>query len=198
MKTILDKLGVEYVEKEGEAAFYGPKLDLQYNDIYVKEDTLITIQIDFALPERYDLTYMDKDGKEKRPMVIHRSSSGATERTISYLLEKYQGKLPAWLSPVQVKIITVNDDCNEYANGVFETLTNNGFRVELDDRSETLGKKIRDAQMEKVNYILTIGEKEVEANTIAVRDRNNENKFGVSLQDFIAQLKEEVEKKELK
>ena len=198
MKTILDKLGVEYVEKEGEAAFYGPKLDLQYNDIYGKEDTLITIQIDFALPERYDLTYMDKDGKEKRPMVIHRSSSGATERTISYLLEKYQGKLPAWLSPVQVKIITVNDDCNEYANGVFETLTNNGFRVELDDRSETLGKKIRDAQMEKVNYILTIGEKEVEANTIAVRDRNNENKFGVSLQDFIAQLKEEVEKKELK
>ena len=129
---------------------------------------------------------------------MHRVVYGAVERFIGIVTEHLNGKFPAWLSPVQVKIITVNDDCNEYANGVFETLTNNGFRVELDDRSETLGKKIRDAQMEKVNYILTIGEKEVEANTIAVRDRNNENKFGVSLQDFIAQLKEEVEKKELK
>jgi threonyl-tRNA synthetase len=198
MKKILDKLGVEYIEKGGEAAFYGPKLDIQYKDIYGKEDTLITLQIDFALPERYDLTYMDKDGKEKRPMVIHRSSSGATERTISYLLEKYQGKLPLWLSPVQVQIVTVIEDVIPFAKEIESELIKNGIRVELDIRSESLGKKIRDAQMSKVNYILTIGEKEVEAKTIAVRDRNNENKFGVSVEDFVAQLKEEVEKKEIK
>lgn len=186
MKKILDKLKVEYVEAEGEAAFYGPKLDLQFKDIYGKEDTLITIQIDFALPERYDLTYTDKDGEEKRPMVIHRSSSGATERTMSYLLEKYQGKFPLWLSPLQVKILTVSDKHLEMAESLKASLFENGLRVEIDSRQETIGKKVRDAQLEQANYIVTIGDKEVEANTLAVRDRNTgKTEFGLKVEDFV-------------
>ena len=137
-------------------------------------------------------------GKEKRPVILHRVVYGAIERFIGIMTEHLNGKFPAWLSPTQVKIITLNDACNDYAKEVFATLVSNGFRVEIDDRSETLGKKVREAQLQKVNYILTIGEKEVEAKSLAVRDRNNENKFGVSIEDFIAQLKEEVEKKELK
>jgi len=141
---------------------------------------------------------MDKDGKEKRPIILHRVIYGAVERFIGIMTEHLNGKFPAWLNPVQVKILTINDSCNEYADGIAETLISKGFRIELDYRSETIGKKIRDAQMNKVNYILTIGEKEVEAKSIAVRDRNNENKFGVSVEDFVAQLKEEVETKALK
>jgi len=195
MKEILDRLGVEYVEADGEAAFYGPKLDLQYKDVYGKEDTLITLQIDFALPEKYDLTYTDADGKEKRPMVIHRSSSGATERTMAYILEKYQGKLPLWLSPVQVKVLTINDNCVPFAKEVVEKLVASGLRVELDDRTETLGKKVREAQIEKVNYVLTVGDKEVEKKSLAVRNRAGEQKFDVNVDEFVAQLRKEVDEK---
>jgi threonyl-tRNA synthetase len=192
MRKILQDLNVEFVEAEGEAAFYGPKLDLQYKDIYGKEDTLITIQIDFALPERYDLTYTDSDGKEKRPMVIHRSSSGCTERTMAYLLEKYQGKLPLWLSPVQVKLLTITDGQIDFAKEVYDKLFAVGIRVELDERTESLGKKVREAQLEKVNYIVTIGDKEVEKKSLAVRDRSGKTKFDVKVDEFIEGLKKEI------
>lgn len=198
MKKILDKLHLKYKEADGEAAFYGPKLDLQYEDVYGKEDTLITIQIDFALPERFDLTYADKDGKEKRPMIIHRSSSGATERTMAYLLEKTQGKLPLWLNPVQVKLLTITDSHIPFANEVMEKMKSKNLRVELDERPETMGKKVREAQMEKINYIVTIGDKEVEKKTLAVRSRNGEVKFGIDVDEFISQLVGEVERKVIK
>ena len=197
MRKILKKLKLKFVEEEGEAAFYGPKLDLQYKDIYGKEDTLITIQIDFALPDRYDLTYTDKDGKEKRPMVIHRSSSGATERTMAYLLETYQGKLPLWLSPVQIKLVTVTSDNVPFAQKIMQQLVDLGLRVELDDRSESMGKKIRDAQLEKVNYIVTIGDKEVEKKTLAVRNREGKTKFDVKVDKFIDDLLKEVREKKV-
>jgi threonyl-tRNA synthetase len=197
MRKILKKLKVEFVEVEDEAAFYGPKLDIQYKDIYGKEDTLITIQIDFALPERYDLTYTDNESKEKRPMVIHRSSSGATERTMAYLLEKYQGKFPAWLSPVQVKVVTVTDDNVPFAKEVMAKLVDVGIRVELDDRSESMGKKVRDAQMEKVNYVVTIGDKEVEKKTLAVRNREGKTKFDVNVDKFVEDLLKEISEKKV-
>jgi len=195
MKAILDKLKLDYTEADNEAAFYGPKLDLQYKDVYGKEDTLITIQIDFALPERFDLTYIDEDGSEKRPMIIHRSSSGATERVIAYLLEKTQGKLPLWLSPVQVKILTMNDSLEDYAKNILNELSKNNIRVELDNSNETLGKKIRNAQMEKVNYMIILGDKEKEKELISVRKRNGESEKDINLKDFIKRVKKEVEER---
>ena len=129
---------------------------------------------------------------------MHRVIYGAVERFIGIMAEHLNGKFPAWLNPVQIKIVTINDKCDGYAKEVFDHFVNFGFRVELDDRAETIGKKVRDAQLQKVNYVITIGEKEVEAKTLAVRDRSGENKFDVSIEDFVAQLKEEVEKKELK
>jgi len=198
LENVLKKRNIDYQVNEGDGAFYGPKIDFHLKDSLDRSWQCSTIQLDMALPERFDLTYMDKDGKEKRPIILHRVIYGAVERFIGIMTEHLNGKFPAWLNPVQVKVLTINDSCNEYADGIVETLISNGFRVERDYRSETIGKKIRDAQMNKVNYILTIGEKEVEAKNLAVRDRNNENKFGVSVEDFVAQLKEEVEKKELK
>ena len=195
MKKILDKLKMKYVEAKGEAAFYGPKLDLQYKDVYGKEDTLLTVQIDFALPERFDLTYMDKDGKSKRPMVIHRASIGAIERTIAYLLEKTQGNLPLWLSPVQVKVFSMTDKNIEYAKKVKKELETNGIRVELDDSSESISKKVRDAQVEKVNYMITVGDKEKKSKTVAVRNREGKVEFGVKISDFIEKLRKEIEER---
>ncbi len=195
MKKIIDKLQLKYEEKDGEAAFYGPKLDLQYHDVYGKEDTLLTIQIDFALPEKFDLTYTDKDGKEERPMVIHRSSSGATERTIAYILEKTQGKFPLWLNPMQVKVLTISDKHLAFAKEVMEKMRKHDIRVELDDRTESLGKKVRDAISEHVNYIVTIGDKEVAGKSLAVRDRAGEQKFGVDADEFISDLVEEIKER---
>jgi threonyl-tRNA synthetase len=197
MKKCLDSLNLEYKEANDEAAFYGPKLDLQYFDVYGKEDTLITVQIDFSAPERFDLTYVDKDGEEKRPLVIHRSSAGCTERTMAYLLEKTQGKLPLWLNPVQIKVVTITDNNVAFAKEVVEKLVSGGFRVELDDRAESMGKKIAEAVTGKVNYIVTIGDKEVEKKVLAVRGRDGKTQFDVSVEDFISKLSEEVDKKTL-
>lgn len=196
MKKILNKLKLKYVEAKNEAAFYGPKLDLQYKDVYGKEDTLITIQIDFALPERFDLTYKDKDNKEKRPMVIHRSSSGATERTMSYILEKTQGNLPLWLNPVQVKVLPMTNRNLDYSNKIVGVLQKNNIRVEIDGSDESMSKKVRQSQVEKVNYMLTVGDKEKSSNTVAVRSRDGNVQFGVRLQDFTQKLKKEIENRE--
>lgn len=195
MKKILDKLKLKYIEAKGEAAFYGPKLDLQYKDVYGKEDTLLTIQIDFALSERYNMTYKDKDNKLKRPIIIHRSSTGTTERMMAFLLEKYQGALPLWLSPVQVKILSMTDRNVKKSEEVASKLKENGIRLEIDNNDEPISKKVRDAQIEKVNYMVTIGDKEEKEGVLAVRSRDGKVKFGVKLDDFIQNLKREIEER---
>ena len=194
MKKILDKLKIKYTEAENEAAFYGPKLDLQYKDVYGKEDTLITVQIDFALPERFDLTYTDESGKEQRPMVIHRSSIGCIERTIAYILEKTQGRLPTWLSPVQVKILSFTERNEKSARKLFEELKELGIRAELDIENGPIQGRVRDAEMQKIPYIIMIGDKEEKAKTLAVRN-NSKVKFGVKTKDFIRETLKEIEEK---
>ncbi len=195
MKKILDKLKINYVEKEGEAAFYGPKLDLQYKDVYGKEDTLITVQIDFALPGKFGMTYLDKDGKEKSPMVIHRSSTGATERVMSYILEKTQGNLPLWLSPIQVRILPMSEKNNSFADKIKKKLLESGIRVEVDSSNESLGKKVRNAQLERVFYMITVGDKEEESGTISLRSRDGSLEHGLKLGKFISKVKKEIEKR---
>lgn len=193
MKKILDRLNIKYIEAENEAAFYGPKLDVQYKNVFGKEDTLLTVQIDFGLPENFDLTYVDEHNEKKRAMVIHRSSVGCLERTMAYLLEKTQGNLPLWLNPLQVKIVTVNDASIAFAREVERNLEAGGIRIEIDDNTETMGRKVREAQLQKVNYILTIGDQEVEKKVLAVRTRAGEIKFNVPVKEFLAQLLKEIE-----
>jgi threonyl-tRNA synthetase len=195
MKRILDKLNLKYEEKEGEAAFYGPKLDIQMKNVWGKEDTFFTVQIDFALPERFELAYVDKDNKEKRPMIIHRSSIGCYERTLAALIEKYAGAFPLWLSPVQARIVPVSDKSLEFAESVKKEIENSGIRIEIDYGSTTLEYKVRSAQLQKIPYVLTIGEKEARSNTVAVRTRDGKVKFGVSIPDFVKQILEEIQSK---
>lgn len=197
MKKILDKLKIDYVEKEGEAAFYGPKLDLQYKDVYGKEDTLITVQIDFAATKNFNLTYTDSDGKEKPIYVIHRSSTGATERVISYLLEKTQGNLPLWLSPDQVRVLSMSDENSPYAQKIHERLMLEGIRSSLDISNESIGKKAREAITSKVFYIATVGKKEEDAGQVALRSRNSKDIELLSVEDFIKKLKSEIIEKRL-
>ena len=195
MKKILDNMKLKYVEAEDEAAFYGPKLDLQYKDVYGKEDTLITIQIDFALPDKFGLTYLDKDNKEKRPMVIHRSSTGATERIIAYLLEKTQGNLPLWLSPIQARVITMNNSVEDYAKKVKAKLLEKGIRVELDSSNESIGKKVRNAIVDKVFYLVTVGEKESKEEKVAVRSRDSKEIQTMTIEEFASKISEEIKTK---
>jgi len=171
MKKIIDKMGIKYVEADGEAAFYGPKLDIQCRNVHGKEDTIITIQLDFALADRFDMTYIDADGAKKRPYIIHRSSIGCYERTLALLIEKYAGDLPLWLAPVHARILPISEKYNDYARSVQETLRNNGLSVELDERNEKLGKKIRETQLDKIPYTLIVGEAEEEAGTASLRSR---------------------------
>lgn len=192
MKKILDKLKLKYEEKDGEAAFYGPKLDIQMKNVWGKEDTFFTVQIDFALPERFELTYVDKDNRESKPMIIHRSSIGCYERTLAALIEKYAGAFPVWLSPVQARIVTVSDKSMEYAERVKKNIEESGVRIEIDYGSTTLEYKVRNAQLQKIPYIITIGEKEAQADTIAVRTRDGKVAFGVKVQDFLKQITEEI------
>lgn len=195
MKKILDHLKIDYVEADDEAAFYGPKLDLQYKDVYGKEDTIITVQIDFSNAGKFGMTYLDKDGKEKTPMIIHRSSTGATERVISYILEKTQGNLPLWLSPVQVRVLPMNEGNVKFASSLKEKFVDAGLRVEVDDSSESLGKKVRNAQIEKVFYMITVGDKEEESKTISVRSRDGQVEQGVDVGKFLSRVKKEIEEK---
>jgi len=192
MKRMLDKFGLEYVTEEGEAAFYGPKLDLQYRNIHGKEDTLITVQMDFALPERFDLTYVDEAGQRQRPMVIHRSSSGCTERTMAYILEKTQGKLPLWLSPTQTKVLAITEDVNDYAKQVNRRLLDAGVRSEGDLRNEKLGYKIREANAEKVPYMLIVGRNEKEGKQVSVRKRGEKQNVLMGLEHLAKTLTHEI------
>ena len=194
MGAILDHLGMEYEIGIDEAAFYGPKLDIQYRNVHGKEDTLVTIQIDMLLAERFGMYYTDTDGQKKLPYILHRTSLGCYERTLAYLIEKYAGALPTWMMPEQVRLMPMTDRTKEYAQVVAAELRNNGFRVSVDERNEKIGYKIREAQVEKIPYMLVLGDKEAEANTVAVRNRKGKQDV-MSLADFIAQLSEEVRTK---
>ncbi len=196
MKDILDNLGIDYTEADGEAAFYGPKLDVQIKNVYGKEDTLVTIQIDFQLAKRFEMVYTDRDGEKKYPYVIHRTSLGCYERTLALVLEKYAGALPLWMAPVQATILSMTDRSEEYCKKLWETLVDEGIRPSLDLRSEKMGRKIRDAQLDKVPYMLIVGDKEIEAGTVAVRDRKLGDIGVMSVEDFIKRVKKQV--KELK
>jgi len=195
MKKILDNLGVEYSVGIDEAAFYGPKLDIQYKNVFGKEDTLVTIQIDMLLAEKFGMEYVDVDGTKKRPYIIHRTSLGCYERTLAYLLEKYAGALPLWMAPEQVRILPITDRAKEYAEGISDRLENMGIRTSVDNRNEKIGWKIRQAQIEKIPYFFIVGDNEVEANSVALRSRKDGD-LGVSpLEDVIAKIiKENAEK----
>ena len=195
MKKILDDIGLDYKVGVGEAAFYGPKLDIQIKNVHGKEDTLVTIQIDQMLAEKFGMEYVDRDGSKKHPYIIHRTSIGCYERTLALLIEKYAGAFPTWLSPVQVKLLPISDNQHDYAYAVKDRLTRAGIRCEVDARNEKIGYKIREAQLEKVPYMLVIGEKEAEANTVAVRSRKNGDMGAKSVEEFLADILKEIEEK---
>ena len=184
MKQILDELGIEYVEADDEAAFYGPKLDVQARNVYGKEDTIITIQLDFAAAHSFDMTYIDENGTKQYPFVIHRSSIGCYERTLAMLIEKYAGAFPFWICPVQVKVMSLTDRTADYAKEIVAKLQALGLRAEVDNRNEKIGYKIREAQLEKVPYMFIVGDKEKEEGKISVRSRK-EGDLGVMEQSVI-------------
>ncbi len=199
MAKILDTLEIPYKVGVGEAAFYGPKLDIQIKNVYGKEDTLITIQIDQMLAEKFGMEYVDRDGQKKNPYIIHRTSLGCYERTLALLIEKYAGAFPMWLAPTQVKILPIADRHFDYAYDVKKQLEAKGMRVELDDRNEKIGYKIREARLQKVPYMLVIGDSEVESGAVAVRMRGENGDLGaMPLGDFINRAVEEIETKVIK
>ncbi len=195
MRKILTHLDIPFVEGVGEAAFYGPKLDIQLKNVFGKEDTLITIQIDQMLAEKFGMEYMDADGKKKNPYIIHRTSIGCYERTLALLIEKYAGALPMWLMPEQVRVLPISDRLQADADKIVEELQNAGIRVTCDTRSEKIGYKIREAQLQKIPYMLVIGDKEVESGTVAVRSRKDGDVGTMELDAFIAKATDEVAKK---
>ncbi len=195
MKKILDHLGVKYEIGIDEAAFYGPKLDIQIKNVFGKEDTLITLQIDMLLAKKFGMEYVDVDGTKKMPYIIHRTSLGCYERTLALLLEKYAGALPLWLAPTQAVIMPISDRQLDYANEIKQMLHAKGMRVEVDDRSEKIGYKIRQAQLEKVPYMLIIGDKELEDRTVSLRSRKDGDLGAMSAEAAAAKLFEEIETK---
>ncbi len=198
MGQILDDLGVEYEVGVDEAAFYGPKLDIQYKNVYGKEDTLVTIQIDMLLAKQFGMEYVDANGQKATPYIIHRTSLGCYERTLAYLLEEYAGALPTWMAPVQVKVLPVTDRAEDYARQVAAKLEELGFRCEVDERSEKIGKKIREATLEKVPFMLVVGDRDMENGTVSPRRRSGEDLGAMGLDAFAALLDGEVKSKAIK
>ena len=195
MRVILDELGLTYKEAVGEAAFYGPKLDIQIKNVWGKEDTLITIQIDFQQGKLFGMEYTDRDGTKKNPYVIHRSSIGCYERTLALLIEKYAGALPLWMAAEQARILPISDKHVDKAHELKDLLRSQGLRVDVDDRDEKIGKKIRQAQMEKVQYMLVLGDKEIEEGTLAVRSRHDGELGVMPVADVAARLLDEVKRR---
>lgn len=192
IRSILQEIGVDFTEDVGEAAFYGPKVDINAKNVYGKEDTMITIQWDALLAEQFDMYYVDKDGSKKRPYIIHRTSMGCYERTLAWLIEKYAGMFPTWLAPVQAKVLPISEKYAEYANKVNDRLRAAGVRTELDNRSEKIGYKIREARLERVPYILVVGEKEQEEGTISVRSRFVGDEGTKTIDEVVLQLTKEI------
>ena len=195
LRDILKELNIDFYEAEGEAAFYGPKIDIQIKTALNHDVTIPTCQLDFALPERFELEYIGEDGKAHRPVVIHRAILGSSDRFISFLLEETKGMLPVWIAPVQVKILPITDNQHEYSFKLKEKLVEKGIRVEVDDRNEKTGYKIREAQLQKIPYMLVVGEKEASSNTVAVRSREDGDIGTESIDEFIAKLEKEIEEK---
>ena len=195
MQKILDHLEIPYAVGVGEAAFYGPKLDIQIKNVYGKEDTLITIQIDQMLSEKFGMEYVDKDGVKKNPYIIHRTSIGCYERTLALLIEKYTGAFPMWLAPVQVKLLPIADRHIDALKEVKAKLDAVGMRCEIDTRSEKIGYKIREAQLEKVPYMILMGDKDIENNTISVRSRKHGDLGAFTVEQFIEKALEEINSK---
>ena len=195
MKTILDDLGIKYEVGIDEAAFYGPKLDIQCKNVFGKEDTLITIQIDMLLAEKFGMEYVDADGSKKTPYIIHRTSMGCYERTLALLIEKYAGALPTWMAPEQVRFLPVTDRAADYCAEQAKKLEELGFRVEVDYRNEKIGKKFREAQLEKVPYMLVVGDRDMENGTVSPRHRADGDLGAMSMEDFTALLKDVVDSK---
>ena len=195
LRAILKELNIDFYEAEGEAAFYGPKIDIQIKTALNHDITIPTCQLDFALPDRFDLTYIGEDGKEHRPVVIHRAILGSSDRFISFLIEETKGVFPTWLAPTQVKILPIADSHKEYAKKVREALLLKGIRTELDDRNEKIGYKIREAQLEKVPYMLIIGNKEMENEEVGVRSHKDGDIGAMKLNEFVDKIKYEVDNK---
>ena len=198
MKEILDEIGLDYVEAEGEAAFYGPKLDIQAKNVYGKEDTMITIQLDMFLAERYDMYYIDRDGSKQRPYIIHRTSLGCYERTLAWLIEKYAGKFPTWLCAEQVRVLPISEKYIDYAQEVKDELRKNGVDVTIDSRAEKIGFKIREGRMDKIPYMLIVGQQEQEDKTVSVRSRFAGDEGIKPLQSFIDDICEEIRTKRIR
>ena len=192
LREILKELGLDFYEAEGEAAFYGPKLDVQLKSAIGHDVTLSTCQLDFLLPERFELEYIGEDGKAHRPVVIHRAILGSSDRFMAFLIEETKGAFPTWLAPVQVKILPISDKHLEYANKVKETLQEKELRVEVDDRAEKIGYKIREAQLQKVPYMLIVGDKEEQEGKVGVRDRKQGDIGAIPLDEFVSKIEEEV------
>lgn len=195
LREILTELGINFYEAEGEAAFYGPKLDVQIKTAIGHDITISTCQLDFLLPQRFELEYIAEDGKAHRPVVIHRAILGTFDRFLSFLIEEYKGAFPVWLAPTQIKILPITDNQHEYAKTLKEQFVQKGIRVVVDDRNEKIGYKIREAQLEKVPYMLVIGEKEVESKQVAVRSRETGDLGTMTIQDFEKKIQAEIEKK---
>lgn len=198
MRDILDEIGLDYTEATGEAAFYGPKLDIQAKNVYGKEDTMITIQLDMFLAERYDMYYIDRDGARKRPYIIHRTSLGCYERTLAWLIEKYAGKFPTWLCPEQVRVLPVSEKYADYAQEVYRELRKNGVDVTVDNSAERVGYKIRQAQLDKLPYMLVVGAQEKVDKTVSVRSRYAGDEGIKQLSEFVDEICKEIRTKEIR
>ena len=198
MRELLNELNLPFVEADGEAAFYGPKLDIQAKNVYGKEDTMITIQLDFALAEQFDMYYIDENGDKKRPFIIHRTSMGCYERTLAWLIEKYAGLFPTWLCPEQVRVLPISEKYKDYAEQVNAQLKANGVRSSVDNRSEKIGYKIREARLAKVPYMLVVGAKEEEDHVVSVRSRYLGDEGQKPLEEFIDAICKEIRTKEIR
>lgn len=198
LRNILLEKGLEFKEADGEAAFYGPKIDIQAKNVYGKEDTMITIQLDCAIADMFDMYYIDQDGEKKRPYIIHRTSLGCYERTLAWLIEKYAGKFPTWLCPEQVRILPISDKYSDYANKVLEALLDNDVDATIDSRSEKIGFKIREARLDRLPYMLVVGEKEESEGKVSVRSRFAGDEGAKSLDEFINQITKEIRLKEIR
>ncbi len=198
IRNILTELGVSFIEEEGEAAFYGPKVDIQAKNVYGKEDTMITIQWDALIAEQFDMYYIDKNGEKKRPYIIHRTSIGCYERTLAWLIEKYEGMFPTWLCPEQVRVLPISEKYHDYANQVADRLKENGVSVTVDERAEKIGYKIREARLDRLPYMLVVGQKEEEDGLVSVRSRFEGDEGQKSLDDFIDAICKEIRTKEIK
>ena len=195
LRDILKELNIDFYEAEGEAAFYGPKIDIQIRTALNHDVTIPTCQLDFALPERFELEYIGEDGKAHRPVVIHRAILGSSDRFIAFLLEETKGNLPLWLAPTQIKILPITDNQRDYSIKLKEELQKEKIRVEVDDRNEKTGYKIREAQMQKIPYMLIIGPKEVEQNIVSIRSREDGDIGTMKIEDFKNKILEEIKNK---